>query len=586
MRASYLVLAFNLFYNSGTMAQTVAIHLNQIGFYPTAPKIAVIAPSTPNTRFFVLDLAKGDTVFRSNLSAVRPNPLSGKSSQIADFSGLQKDGKYQVHLADGTHSAPFAIAVAVHQDLAQSVLKSYYFQRMTTALPATYAGVWARPFAHADDKVLVHPSAASAARPAGFEISAPGGWYDAGDYNKYVVNSGISTSTLLSLYEDFPQYCQTLNTNIPESKNQLPDLLDEVLWNLRWMLKMQDPNDGGVYHKLTNPRFDPMNIMPHEATKPRYVVQKTTTAALNLAAVAAQAARVLQPFQKQLPGLADSCLQVARKAWDWSIQNPNILYKQNELNKSFDPDVVTGAYDDRSATDEWLWAATELYLSTNEKQYLSKIQLGSGLNVPTWNQVGTLAAFALARTKQVLPADAQALRAQAIQYLHTLADGLLSGLDQRPYHTVMGKSAGDFVWGSSAVAANQAMVLLQAYRLNKKAAYLQGALHNLDYLLGRNATGYCFVTGFGHKSPRHIHHRLSEADGVDEPVPGLLSGGPNPGKQDNCPGYPSDAPDECFIDDACSYASNEIAINWNAPIVYLAAAIEALAKQGAFKSKK
>ena len=587
MQAKSFCLAIVLLCTLLCKAQTQSIHLNQIGFYPSAPKIAVIAPSTSNTHFFVLDLAKGDTVFRGQLSVPRPNPLSGKSSQIADFSSLQKAGKYQLHLADGgTHSPTFVIAAAVHQDLAKGVLKSYYFQRMSAALPAAYAGAWVRPFGHPDDKVLVHPSAASAARPAGFEISAPGGWYDAGDYNKYVVNSGITTSTLLSLYEDFPQYSQKLNTNIPESQNQLPDLLDEILWNLRWMLKMQDPNDGGVYHKLTNPSFDPMLVMPHEATKPRYVVKKTTTAALNLAAVAAQAARILRPFNKQLPGLADSCLSVARKAWDWSSQNPNVLYQQNELNKSFDPDVVTGAYDDRSATDEWLWAATELYLSTGEKQYQSKIQLGNGLNVPTWNQVGTLAAFALARTKQVLPADAQALRTQAVQYLQTLADGLLSGLDQRPYHTVMGKSASDFVWGSSAVAANQALVLLQVYRLNKKTAYLQGALHNLDYLLGRNATGYCFVTGFGHKYPRHIHHRLSEADGVEEPVPGLLSGGPNPGKQDKCPGYPSDAPDECFIDDACSYASNEIAINWNAPMVYLAVAIEALAKQGAFKGKK
>jgi endoglucanase len=586
MQARFLCIALALLNSQTFLAQAPTIHLNQIGFYPTAPKIAVIAPSTSNSRFFVLDLAKGDTVFRSSLSAARPNPLSGKSSQIADFSGLQKEGKYQVHLPDGTHSAPFAIAAAVHQDLARSVLKSYYFQRMSTALPATYAGAWARPFGHADDKVLVHPSAASAARPAGFEISAPGGWYDAGDYNKYVVNSGITTSTLLSLYEDFPQYCQTLSTNIPESKNQLPDLLDEVLWNLRWMLKMQDPNDGGVYHKLTNPRFDSMNIMPHEATKPRYVVKKTTTAALNLAAVAAQAARVLRPFQNQLPGLADSCLQVARKAWDWSIQNPNVLYQQNELNKSFDPDVVTGAYDDRSAADEWLWAATELFISTGEQQYQSRIEFKQALRVPTWNQVATLAALALARNVKVMPTKGRKSSKLAIQKLQKLADSLLMGLDQRPYHTVMGKSSSDFVWGSSAVAANQAMVLLQAYRLNKKAAYLQGALHNLDYLLGRNATGYCFVTGFGHKYPRHIHHRLSEADGVDEPVPGLLSGGPNPGKQDNCPGYPSNAPDECFIDDPCSYASNEIAINWNAPMVYLAVAIEALSQQGAFKSKK
>lgn len=582
MRVSPLVLAFALLSVSEAIAQSSTIHLNQIGFYPSAPKIAVIAPSTSNDRFFVLDLAKGDTVFRGKLSTPRPNPLSGKSSQIADFSSLQKTGKYQLSLADGGHSPAFVIATTVHQDLARGVLKSYYFQRMSTALPAAYAGAWARSFGHPDDKVLVHPSAASAARPAEFEISAPGGWYDAGDYNKYVVNSGITTSTLLSLYEDFPQYCQKLNTNIPESQNQLPDLLDEILWNLRWMLKMQDPNDGGVYHKLTNPRFDSMNIMPHQATKPRYVVKKTTTAALNLAAVAAQAARVLRPFQNQLPGLADSCLQVARKAWDWSIQNPNVLYQQNELNKSFDPDVVTGAYDDRSAADEWLWAATELFLSTGEQQYLSRIEFKQALRVPSWNQVATLAALALTRNAKGIPAKGRKPAKLAIQKLQKLADSLLMGLDQRPYHTVMGKSASDFVWGSSAVAANQALVLLQVYRLNKKTAYLQGALHNLDYLLGRNATGYCFVTGFGHKYPRHIHHRLSEADGVEEPVPGLLSGGPNPGKQDKCPGYPSDAPDECFIDDACSYASNEIAINWNAPMVYLAVAIEALAQQGEF----
>lgn len=586
MRAKSFCLAIVLLYTLLCQAQTQSIHLNQIGFYPSAPKIAVIAPSTSKTRFFILDLAKGDTVFRGQLSASRPNPLSGKSSQIADFSSLQKVGKFQFHLANGTHSFAFSIAAVVHQDLAKGVLKSYYFQRMSTALPDAYAGAWARPFGHPDDKVLVHPSAASSARPAGFEISAPGGWYDAGDYNKYVVNSGITTSTLLSLYEDFPQYCQQLNTDIPESQNQLPDLLDEILWNLRWMLKMQDPNDGGVYHKLTNPSFDSMRIMPHQATRPRYVVKKTTTAALNLAAVAAQAARVLRPFQNQLPGLADSCLQVARKAWDWSLQNPNVLYQQNELNKNFEPDIVTGAYDDRSAADEWLWAATELFLSTGEPQYQSRIEFKQALRVPSWNQVATLAALALSRNAKSISAKGRKPAKLAIQKLQKLADSLLMGLDQRPYHTVMGKSASDFVWGSSAVAANQAMILLQAYRLNKKAAYLQGALHNLDYLLGRNATGYCFVTGFGHKYPRHIHHRLSEADGVEEPVPGLLSGGPNPGKQDKCPGYPSNAPDECFIDDACSYASNEIAINWNAPMVYLAVAIEALAQQGAFKDKK
>jgi len=125
------------------------------------------------------------------------------------------------------------------------------------------------------------------------------------------------------------------------------------------------------------------------------------------------------------------------------------------------------------------------------------------------------------------------------------------------------------------VAANQGILLVQAYRLTKEKKYLNAALSNLDYLLGRNATGFSYVTGFGKKTPMHIHHRPSEADGIEEPVPGLLAGGPNPGMQDKCK-YASSIPDEAYTDDVCSYASNEVAINWNAPLVYLCGAVEAL----------
>jgi endoglucanase len=151
---------------------------------------------------------------------------------------------------------------------------------------------------------------------------------------------------------------------------------------------------------------------------------------------------------------------------------------------------------------------------------------------------------------------------------------LIKDVDTRAYRTVMGGSARDFIWGSSSVAANQGIVLIQAYRISGDQKYFSHALSNLDYLLGRNATGYSFLTGFGDKTPMHIHHRPSEADGIEEPVPGLLSGGPNPGMQDKCK-YPSTIPDEAFTDSVCSYASNEIAINWNAPLVYLAGALEA-----------
>src|SRR5690606_8542169 len=172
-----------------------------------------------------------------------------------------------------------------------------------------------------DDRVLVHASAAKHERQEATVISAPRGWYDAGDYNNYIVNSGITTGTLLMLYEHFPAYFAALDLNIPESGNDVPDLLDEILWNLRWMLAMQDPDDGGVYHKLTDPSFDGMQL-PHRANQRRYVVQKSTPATLDFAAVTALAARIFDDFETELPGLADSCLAAARAAWNWALANP------------------------------------------------------------------------------------------------------------------------------------------------------------------------------------------------------------------------------------------------------------------------
>jgi len=551
-----------------------AIRLNQMGFYPRAPKLAAVASETPTT-FAVV--AGRDTVFRGRLSAPRTSPYSGKTTRLADFSAVRKPGRYALFVPGVGLSYPFDIRKNVNEPVAKASLKGFYFQRMSMPLDEQYAGKWARPAAHPDTLVLVHPSAASAARPAGTVLASPRGWYDAGDYNKYIVNSGITVATLLALYEDFPAYVRALTVGISERANDVPDLLDESLWNLRWMLTMQDPADGGVYHKLTNARFDGM-VMPHQVgTAPRYVVQKSTAAALSFAAVMAQASRVYRPFSQQLPGLADSCQHAARQAWQWARTNPAVLYRQEEMNRKFDPDISTGAYGDNDVSDEWAWAGAELFATTGQADYLTPATLTEKpLLLPSWNQVRTLGHYTLLRLGKQLPASGQGRLPELRRQVVALADRLLDGLDQCPYATVMGRTERDFVWGSSAVAANQGIALVQAYRLTKAPRYLNGALSNLDYLLGRNATGYSFVTGQGHKTPMHIHHRPSEADGIAEPVPGLLAGGPNPGRQDNCPTYPSAAADECYTDDVRSYASNEIAINWNAPLVYLAGAIEAL----------
>jgi endoglucanase len=565
---------------------TSAIRLNQLGFYPNAAKIAVVVASVDTlqrlTTFQVLVAKSKKVVFTGQLSPVRTNTISGKQTRLANFSTYTKTGQYILFVPGMGYSYPFSIDADVHRALAIGSIKGFYYQRTATDLPARYAGKWARPAGHPDTSVLIHASAASPSRPAGTAISSAKGWYDAGDYNKYIVNSGITMGTLLSLCEDFPDYVKTLSTNIPESGNTLPDVLDEILWNLRWMQTMQDPTDGGVYHKLTNPSFDGM-IMPDKATKPRYVVQKSITATLDFAAVMAQAGRLLRAYNKQLPGLADSCTSAAVLAWNWSMKNPTMVYSQQAINQQSDPDISTGTYEDRDASDEWIWAATELYVTTKDDAYYRAVNLfpNQATPLPSWPQVRTMAYYTLARFGNTLIGQGKKDLPLVKQHLRTLADSLIDGTNKQAFATVMGKSARDFIWGSSSVAANQGIALLMAYRYTdspNRKRYLYHALGNLDYLLGRNAVGYSFVTGFGSKTPMHPHHRPSVADGIAPPIPGLLSGGTNANaaRQDKCAGYTTTLADEVFIDSDCSYASNEIAINWNAPLVYLVAALEAL----------
>jgi endoglucanase len=383
--------------------------------------------------------------------------------------------------------------------------------------------------------------------------------------------------TLLSLYEDFPVCFDSIKINIPESGNGAPDLLNEIVWNLRWMLTMQDPYDGGVYNKVTNANFDGM-VMPSVAVTPRYVVQKGTAATLDFAAVMAQAGRIFPKFKKVFPGLSDSCMKSAELAWEWAVKNPKTAYDQNLMNKEFKPVINTGGYGDSDFSDEFIWAASELFVSTGKESYYNAYPMlpDTLMQLPSWDNVRLLGYYTLARFENKLTNSAKKDFSELKKRIIRTAEKLTEGIADRAYMTVIGKSAADFIWGSNSVATNQGILLIQAYKLSKEKKFLDCALSNLDYVLGRNATGYSFVTGFGHKTPMFPHHRLSEADGIADPVPGLIVGGPNPGQQDGCSTYPSRIPDESYTDSVCSYASNEIAINWNAPAAYLAGALEAL----------
>jgi endoglucanase len=568
-----------LFFNQVVHSQVNPIRIDQEGYYPNGPKVAVLVlPPGPDkkiltrsTVFYITGQSGKDTVFIGDLSYIRHSSNSSLRTQIADFSSLRQEGIFRIH-ADGQSSYPFRIQEKVHQPIARASLKAYYFQRASMELDSVYAGKWSRAAGHPDTAVIIHPSAADPFRKAGSTISTPGGWYDAGDYNKYMVNAGISTATLLSAYEDYKPYFDTLHTHIPSLDKPIPDILNEVLYNLRWMLTMQDPRDGGVYNKCSNAAFDGM-IMPALAVEPRYVVEKGTAATLNLAGVSAEAARIFSSYKKELPGLSDSCQLAAEKAWKWCLAHPDIAYDQDAMNLLYDPKISTGGYGEKEFSDEWFWAASELFLLTNEQNYKDTVLrlMNRSFGLPSWSQTGLLGYYSLVQDRSgLLPkAKEDSIRNRLI----AMANTYIHAATRNAFLVVMGGRKTDFVWGSNSNAANQGVLLSKVYRLTGERKYLNAALGNLDYLCGRNATGYCFITGQGTFSPLHPHHRISVADGITDPVPGWLVGGPNPGEQDHSP-YDFHEPETAYVDLATAYASNEIAINWNAPLVYLAAAME------------
>ena len=512
--------------------------VNQLGFAPEAEK-TVVYPGSDANGLEVRDL-NGKMVLKLKAPMVYDWDYSGEEVQTFDISALKKPGTYRLFRGGEYVGTPIVVGKNVYNDLVKASLKWFYYQRASMPLEPQYAGKWARALGHKDDKVIVYGSdKVTGGKGAGKTIKSDRGWYDAGDYGKYIVNSGITVFTLLEAYENFPKYLDSLSWNIPREFSKF----------------------GG-------------SVLPEKDDAPRYAILKNVTATLDFAAVMAQASVVYKNVDK---AYADKMLKAAEDAYAWAKMHPQQFYKQPA-------DVQTGNYmhDGEDGKDEFRWAAAELFRATKKPYYQEDLK--KNLFTPDgawWGNVNMLAAFRVALDsadfdKDVVAAAKKTVLTEA-NNLRTVGDTSAYRLPAFPW---------SWNWGSNSAMANNGMVLVHAYLLTKDKSYLDGAQQCLDYLLGKNPQDMTYVTGFGYRSPRNPHHRPSESDMVDDPVPGMLVGGPHLGKQDinldgtenwKCPNYAAaDKPALAYIDNRCSYATNEVAINWNAPLAYLAAALEAI----------
>ena len=560
------------------------LYLNQVGYRPAQSKIATVIlvkpwpsgrdralPLDPAARaappdtvaagtFQVRSISSHEVVMAGSLSSPKLDAASGDTVALADLSSLRTPGQYRVEVRARAGDT-FTISENVHAEPLRLAIRAFYGQRCGCAVDL--GNGYKHPACHADGVF------GESSGRAGKVLNA-GGWHDAGDYGRYVVNSGITCGTLLWAWEMFPDALRTMHLDLPESGKALPDFLAEVKWNLNWMLSMQDPTDGGVWHKQTSARFSGF-LMPEKDGLPSEVIGtgsapfKSTCATADLASVMAVAARCYEAFD---PTFAARCLEASRHAFRWAQSNGDVAFRNPA-------GVTTGEYGDRKCSDELLWASAELFRTTGEatfeKVFLDAVAAQPAdlpIDAPSWENVSAMGLWTYALAQTDTP-NSTARRVR--DSTRKAASLLLARSVESGYGNTL--ALADYHWGSNSSVGNHSLLLIVAHLFEPNRAALDAAVANLDYLLGRNCFGISWVTQVGVRPYLHPHHRPSVADGIAAPWPGMLSGGPNAfGGDEVANRTPLAAPMRMWVDDERAYSLNEIAINWNAPLVFTLAA--------------
>ena len=520
------------------------INVNQVGFLPNASKVAVLNGDAIASTASVVDAASGNVVYEGNVGPSEMNASTGRNEARFDFSSLTTPGTYKV-VSGEFESFEFKIADNVYDEAFKASLRMFYLQRCGVELDADLAGAHAHPECHTSEATIYGTDET---------IDVSGGWHDAGDYGRYVVSGAKAAADLMLAYSLYPEAFDDA-LDIPESGNGIPDVLDEVKFELDWLFKMQ-ASDGGVYHKVTCANF-PGFVMPEEETEELIVTPVSTTATGDFAAVMAMASYVYADID---PEYAQACLDAAVKAYEY-------LAEHTSLEGAVNPDgIVTGEYPDTNDVDERLWALAELFKATGDSKYDDEFCALIGTGIPCasdlgWQGVGAYAGYAyLSATKT----KGKFYDAVIVSFMSGIA-GVEAAAAGDAYYS----SLTTYPWGSNMTIANNGMYLLLYDSIKNSNDGDEVAREQLNYLLGTNGTSYCFLSGFGTQSPKSPHHRPSEATGVV--VPGMIAGGPDESLEDP---YASTvltgtAPSLCYADNDQAYSLNEVTIYWNSPVVFL-----------------
>ncbi len=548
-----------------------SVKLNTVGYLTGRNKIASVPADVTDLTFIVRDVTTQQPVYSGSLSANSTDVSdTGDSVRFADFSDVNEPGAYVIEVAGLTASPPFEIGDTVYNDIFKTTLLGLYGQRCGTSVTYAYGGdTFSHAICHKNDAEF-DPTLTPGM--SGTQ-AATGGWHDAGDYGKYTVNGAFSVAFLLKAWEDFDigQVQPLAGVNhIPGYTDSLPSILAEAKYEIDWLLKMQ-LSDGSVLLVVCPKSFPGDSVMPQADTAPRYFLPATTAATAYFAASVAMASRVFRSYDS---GYADQLLVAAQNAMSWLAANPADIEAADGTPQS--PYVAGGPYNVSAGANSppRIWASVELWRTDGEGD-LTAIEAALSDNsmavTPSWDwaNAGNFAVFDYAASNSTLRDATTVTKIQ--NEITTVADGLVTTVQSQGYGRALLGTA-SYNWGSNGTVARTVMNLQAAYHITNDSKYLDAATQQVDHLFGRNPFGRSLVTGLGYAPPVFPHHRPSNGDAVDEPWPGLLVGGPNKDSSDPHTMSNPDVPvGKAWWDDATDYYVNEIAVNWNGPLVYAVA---------------
>jgi endoglucanase len=588
-------------YPSAEVWERAGILTNQVCYFPKrAKKATLLSDSSKSVDFEVID-ESGKTVYEGKSTPFGHDKDSDDEVHIIDFTDLDKEGTYHIEAEDGSESRDFEICGSeTYSSLLYDSLNYFYQNRSGIEIESDFissgeASELARAAGHPKDMAEIEQTWGYSGSSGSIDVT--GGWYDAGDHGKYVVNGGFSLWLMQNQYETALKYgfedaYGDGTMLLPENTNGTPDLLDEARWEMEWMLKMiveSGEYKGMAYHKAHDEKWTALGIAPADDDMKRIVKPPTTAATLNLAACGAQAARLWKDYDSDF---AEQCLTAAKNAFAAAKKHP-------EMYAPLDESIGGGAYGDTDVEDEFCWAALELFITTGDEDYYDEATenkffldvpqtLGGGESVDTvgsfdWGNTGGLATLSAAlNTDKFDKGDAEIIQEAIV----SAADNFISLEENQGYGVPYGQSKlsyndsdEGYIWGSNSFVTDNAIVMAYAYLLTKDEIYLDGAIGGMDYILGRNAMDYSYVTGYGSHAIEYPHHRFW-AKQIDETFPkapnGVMCGGPNSGMQDpwvQGSGWKKGEipPQKCYLDNIEAWSVNECTINWNASLAWLTA---------------